>query len=426
MNLILIVIGVLSLLVLVGAFFASKYWHWAHVTLLVLLYFSGVGYSILAARSLDVRITYQERHKKAVDNLEIQEDNYNALIYGSRDGQIISRLSNQITIDPEEEETFKGLRDLQFRLTLMNRERGRVWRNAVPVGQIDPTTNQLQVDFPVVAPPVDPDTGEATEKPADSGNLTLSADAIVFVFEQGNFANENKKYIGDFHVLQVSGRQATFKWLGNSEVDPDAFARVAASQGPWIIYESMPMDRYDLFEEFAEEELRQILPESSVEEYLRHNTPKQDDDDPMRLVGVTENGNLPNEGEEIVSEHYYRMLRAYDDIFMSYKKENTELIALIKGSTLDLQKLDAALEGAKKLQAHREEERSMLENDLEMIVKERKAMEDHLNSLQSQIAKAERLLSETLAMNAKLATELTRSQAPLKPVTSPALDIDAL
>ena len=114
MNLILIVIGVLSLLVLVGAFFASKYWHWAHVTLLVLLYFSGVGYSILAARSLDVRITYQERHKKAVDNLKIQDDNYNALIYGSRDGQIISRLSNQITIDPEEEETFKGLRDLQF------------------------------------------------------------------------------------------------------------------------------------------------------------------------------------------------------------------------------------------------------------------------------------------------------------------------
>ncbi len=422
----LIIIGVLSLLVLVGAFFASKYWHWAHVTLLVLLYFSGVGYSILAARSLDVRITYQEREKKALDNLAIQVTGYDALIYGTRDGRTISRLSNDIIIDPEEEEVFKGLRDLQFQLTLMNRERGRVWRNAMPAGQVDPSTNQMLVQFPVIQPPVDPETGEPAEQSVDTGDLTLSADAIVYAFEQGNFAQDNRKYIGEFHVIDVSGREAIFKWLGNSEIDPEAFARVGASRGPWIIYESMPMDRYDLFSEFSEEELRQILPESSVEEYLRHNTPKQDDDDPMRLVGVTENGELPKEGEEVVTEHYFRMLRAYDDIFMSYKKENTELLALIKGSTLDLQKLDAALESAKRLQAHREEERSMLEGDLEMIVKERKAMEDHFEALQSQIAKAERLLTETLALNAKLAAELTRSQAPLTPVSSPALDIDAL
>ncbi len=422
-----IIIGVLTLFVLVAAFLATKYWHWAHVLVLVMFYFASVGYIVLASQSLSIRTEYQKKEKQALENLAKQEEGIEAILEGTDSGQIISRLgASGLKID-DDAERLEGLRDLEFQLALMSRERGRVWRNASPNSEVDPVTGSFSVVFPFIKPaPIEgeePVEEEAATKPSDLG---LNVDAVVYAFEQGPYADGERRYLGEFRVTEVNERQAIFEPLSNVAADPEAFERLKISPGPWIIYESMPIDRNSRFAGYSEEQLRAMLPPESVEEYLRDGTPQQPDDDPLRLEGLNADGDPVSEGEAPVSFRYRRMERAYTQLLKDYLKENTELMALIQASTADLKKLDSALKGAERLQAHREAEVSMLESDLEVMKREREAIESHLKMLQTQITKAERLLVETLNQNATLAARMERAQGNMTPVTSGALDIDAL
>lgn len=392
-----------------------------------MFYFASVGYIVFAAQSLSIRTEFQKKEKQALENLAKQQEGIKAVVEGTDSGQIISRLgASGLKID-DDADRIEGLRELEFQLALMSRERGRVWRNASPNSEVDPATGTVSVVFPIIkAAPVEGEEPVEEEAPVASGDLGLNADAVVYAFEQGSHSAGERQYVGEFRVTEVNDRQAVFEPLSNLATDQEAFERLKVSPGPWIIYESMPVDRNSRFAEYTEEQLRAMLPPDSVEEYLRDGTPKEPDDDPLRLQGLNADGDPVAKDEEPVSFRYRRMERAYSQLLKDYHKENTELIALIQASTADLEKLDSALQGAERLQAHREEEVGMLETDLATMKREREAIESHLNMLQTQIAKAERLLVETLNQNATLAARMERAQGDLTPVARGALDVDAL
>ncbi len=423
-----ILLGVITLVVFVAVFLARKHWHWAHLLLLVAFYFSAVGYVVLASQSLSIRVKYQEQEDRALEQTEKLLAENEAIATGTKERSILTRLRNKEVMVPEESVETGGILRLEHQVRMLNRDHGRVWRGAVPMA-IDQQTGKATVGFPLAVATSPEEEEPSEETPPAAGPLGLQEDAVVHIFEQGPASNEpesGRQYLGEFRVTEVEGRQAMLEPLGQLELDPYAGERLLNSQGPWTIYESMPVDDLDLFTRFSEDELKQLLPAESVEEYLRDGEPATSDDDPFRTEGLNADGDPVGADEEAVSYRFRRLPRDYAYLFKDWGREQADLIAQMQASQVDVAKLTAALSGAKELKSFREEELQKLENDLKLLQRDREAITQHVKALQAHIAKAERLLEETLRLNASLAEQIAGAQGALKPVGSGALDVDAL
>lgn len=431
-----ILLGVVSLAVLVLAFVATKYWHWAHVTVLVLFYFASVGYAVLAARSLDTRLEHQERAHQAQVQLDEQAELMDGLRRGSSDPAIVRKLSNSDVLAADGGDSVTSTVQLEHELRMLNRMRGRVWKGAAPMSQVDPETMMVTVGFPVARPTTQaPGAGEIEEAPAEgpAPPLGLEAGSIIYVFEHGPLEGSDQgppnQYLGEFRVEAVDGRQATLAPLDQLELDDYATERLVNSRGPWTVYETMPADSRDLFAGLDEETLRNLLPESVVEEYLRDGTPATPDDPPERLESVDADGNPvpPDSADELgVAQRYRRRLRDYAFLLADLEADRAELIAREQAITSDLAKLDAALKGAEQIRDYRTEEIEKWRHDLAAVERERRAIESHASTLLQQIENAKRLLDATLRENAQLAQVRANNHGVLVPMGSGALDVDAL
>jgi hypothetical protein len=434
-----IVLGVVSLFVLVAAFFASKLWHWAHVLAAVLCYFAGLGYFVLGTQTLATRGKWQKQEFQANAQLEIKRVDIAALERGTRDGAVVGRLIGLGTTLDEDATEMGGILDLEHRLRIINRDRGRVWRNGVRT-TIDQQTGRVTVEFPVaVATPAAEEGAEPIEEappaaaaPAADVPLGLAAGSVVYAFEQGPSKPQDKRapaeFLGEFRVTEVAGRVATLEPLNQFNLDPFAGQRLLASGGPWIVYESMPADRADLFAGLSEKQLRKLLPAASVEEYLRDGLPAKADDDDFRKQALDADGVplAPDDAGKAKKFNFRRLPRDYSFLFQDLDKEHAELTSLVQASTIDLAKLEVALRGARELGAMREDEAAKLRKDLASLKADRKAIEVHLKRLQSQVANAERLLDQTLRANAALVAAAEQASGGLAPAASGALDVDAL
>jgi purine-cytosine permease-like protein len=63
-----IVILLLFVASIVAAYFGARYWHWAHVTLVVLIFLSAVGFFVLASETLRINAVL----RKQVNALDTQ------------------------------------------------------------------------------------------------------------------------------------------------------------------------------------------------------------------------------------------------------------------------------------------------------------------------------------------------------------------
>ena len=404
-----ILLGVLTLVVLIAAFLASKYWHWAHVLTAVALYFATAGYLILLSQEQSLRWKHREAEAKALRDLERITQQTRALTGGS--------------------DELMGVRELAHQVQMLNRQRGRVWRGAVPTSEVDLATGQVRVGFPM--PRQEPSEDEFAEQPepVEPSPLTLRPDAVLYLFGQGEASLDGQgtgQYLGEFLVKEVNGREALLEPITPLALDNVAAERLINHRGPWIVYESMPIDSYERFAGFTPEELQQLLPASVVEEYTRHGGESQPDDDEFRLEGLNADGQPVGQDEEPVKFRYRRMLRDYSYLLHDLDQEHGELIALVQAATADLEKLQNALESGRRLQSFREEEKRMLQSDQALLERGTEAIRQHAEGLQSQVDKARRLLDEMLRENAEIAKQIAEAQGDLTPVASGALDIDAL
>ncbi|MEO0530815.1 MAG: hypothetical protein AAF266_09625, partial [Planctomycetota bacterium] len=139
-----ILLGVTTLAVLVLAFLATKVWHWAHVLVLVAFYFASIGYLILAARSLEQRLEFQQRIAKAEADLEQQVELNDGLQRGTTESSVKNRLAGRDVLAADTDGPMPGTVDLEHRLRLKSRMRGRVWRFANKAS-IDQQTGMVEV-----------------------------------------------------------------------------------------------------------------------------------------------------------------------------------------------------------------------------------------------------------------------------------------
>lgn len=391
-----VVIG-LILASLILAFFSARTWHWGHVIVVVCLMLTTFGFILLAAETLRINRVYREAIVRKTNELEDVTARNKALAKGTSDPSIIAQLQAEqepaIAI-PENAESIPSLEELDHQILLATRLRGRVWRNASPAG-VD--QNGVKVNF--------------------KGPAGIHPDTVVYVFEEGpaqlptnDGKPQGKQFLGEFRVKESAGQQATL--VPTHSLDQFELQRLSTSRGPWVVYETMPVDRHEIFAEMSDEELKKRLPAQSVEEYLRHGKAATKDDEDARKRGLDEAGNPlpPEEMANAAKVVYQRRLRDYAAEFDELKRRRVATEVATAEVKADIERLTVALDTAKQLQASREKEIERLKSDLAGIQKERAAINQHLAQIQKQLARGRSLLDTLLQRNVQLARELAEVQ----------------
>jgi hypothetical protein len=391
----------LALASFVIAFFSARTWHWGYVIVVELIFLSTLGFFLLASETVRINAVYRTEIKKNQKQLDDVEKQNVALHDGTSDGSLIGQLGGQdppvkTTKDKEGNDKIDSIADLDHELLIATRLRGRIWTIAKP-GRPNAQTGVVTMPTP---PGIKPQT-------------------VVFLFDGGptqppaaNGAPRGPQYLGEFTVTQVAAQQTTLQPV--LQMDEVERRRLAASPGPWIIYETMPLDRHEIFAGKTDQQLQQLLPKKSVNEYIRDGKPATADDDPVRVVGLDENGKPlpPGDISKATKKVYERRLRDYAAEFDDLARRRIAMMTEADSIKKDIVRLTEAEEAAKKIQAFRENERTKLTNDLAGITKERTAIEKHLTDVNKLLARARQLTAELMQRNDQMAAELAARQLP--------------
>ena len=301
------------------------------------------------------------------------------------------RKNNELLLNGTSEE--KGIRELDHQLTMRLRERGRAWREVAPAGQLNPA-GQIEVQIP---------------NPVPHG---LEQGAIIYAFESGapnpEAPQKGPQYLGEFRVIGVTEGGASLE--STHLLDQRTGNRIAQSQGPWSLYETMPVDRHELFTSLSEEELGALLPSETRNEYLRHGQVATPDDlQSGDAIGLDANDVrvLPDQIDDAVKKLYDRRLRDYSYIFGELAVRRITNTALIMSTREDIQRLETALKSAEDLGQFRETEKEALVKNLEGMKQDRSAVESLLGMVQTQLNNAMSQIESLVAQNLEQAQRYT-------------------
>lgn len=403
-GMILYVLIILALASFVIAFFSARTWHWGYVIVVELIFLATMGFFLLASETVRINAVYRTKIKTDQDALDKIDAQNIALRDGTNDNSIIGELSNQdppvkTTKDEQGNEKIESVANLDHELLIATRLRGRIWRNVKPTGAPNPQTGAVNI---------------SVSAPTPAG---IKPQSVVFVFEDGapqpaaaSGAPRGAQYIGEFTVTGAGPQQAALQpVLGLDEFER---RRLAASRGPWIVYESMPVDRHEIFAGKTDQELQQLLPKKTVNEYIRDGKPATADDDPVRVVGYDENNKPlpPADIGKATKKLYQRRLRDYAAEFDDLARRRIAMMTEKDAIQKDIVRLTQAEAGAKKIQGFRENERTKLTGDLAGLMKERAAIEKHLAEVNKLLARARQLTADLMRRNDQLAAELATRQ----------------
>lgn len=194
--------------------------------------------------------------------------------------------------DAAEAQDVIGIRQIRLDLHALLIDRGRVWFNCTPQGAANPQTGEVLVKTMLPRP------------------HRILNNSVMYVFEENEVQKpepEKGHYIGRFRVVKITNEddEVALKplrtWTGRQ------LQRLAASRGPWTMYETMPIDNHFVFAGLKDEQLQAMLPKASLPEYLK-------------------------DGEGT----YLRRLRAYQILFSAFDVQRTVLLDLIESDTRDL------------------------------------------------------------------------------------------
>jgi hypothetical protein len=411
-------LAVVVLAGLITVIMSVKTWHWAQMLLLLAVFLSSIGALILGMEVYRIHRNIRRTMPGLQRDLAVLEQKINALTGGTGDQALASSIFSELPFDFEAESRMPGMGVWARRLQDQTRLRGRVWRGVAPTAPINPDTQQVPVSIP---------------GPPPHG---LEQDAIVYVFEQGepNAADpaQGAQYLGEFRAVEVRPDGATLQAV--IKLDNITGARVLNSQKPWVLYESMPADRHELYAGLSEEEFRARLPASSVEEYLRHGTdaPRPDPNAPFdpSIMMLDEAGRRvgPDNADKAVKWQYERQLRDYAYLFAAANRRLVQLVAQRDSLREDVKKLAAANAIAEKLSAQRTAEKEALTADLEHMQQDQQAVQSLLATVEGQLANARQQLALAQAENVRSAARLADEQRQMLEAVdarAPASDLPA-
>ncbi|QDT01384.1 hypothetical protein [Adhaeretor mobilis] len=390
------VIGIVALVALVATFLCIKNWHWAQMLLMLGIFLGGLGALFLSAETLRIHRALRQKLPRERTLIEEAEEINLAFRNGTENAGLIGKMFRDSEKPPfgADVESIPGIDTLARQVKQLTRQRGRVWRGVRPSG---PLANDA---IPVAIP-----------QPSPHG---MPPEAIVFAFEiglsNGPNPSEGTQYLGQFKVVSVTPDGAVLSPI--QQLDQRTGSRLERSKGPWSVYETMPDDRHELYAELNEQQLRQLLPPATVEEYLRHGGPANADDDEYHTAGFDEEGNRlgPDEISNAAEKRYDRPLRSYGYLFEELNRSKVVMQANAMALQKDISLVQEAQASAKKLQAYREGEKVALAKDLTLMKRDREAIEALSQKLAEIVDNAKGLLDQALTANEQLAQQLMLRQ----------------
>jgi hypothetical protein len=424
----LIGLGVLFIAALVAAFLSSKWWHWGQVVLVFLLFLASVGYGILAADVLRKHNQVRTEYNEVTAELEQLRVENRALLHGTKDPAVYGPLAGD-GIEAVNDELV-GIRTLESRLGDKLRARGPLWRDVVRPAPPNQQTGAvpITVQRPPAPPPVDEFAAQPAEPPPPFVPLAgLEEGTIVYVFEQTPPGGQVLgQYIGEFQVVQRNVAQGgaviqpvlrqSWAWPRGQQNDA-RIALMTNSRLPWVLYDTMPADRHDAFAGLSEEQLRGLLPPSTVEAYLRHGQPAGEEVDPHFKAPFKRSDGMPLTDEQLagmdpadIEWRFQRPLRDYSFSFKDIARQRIDKFAEFDALVTDIQLLAAAQESAQRVQAAREREIEKLGHDLSGFTKDAQTIETYAQALQSRLAEVtDQITAHEAEVRAK-AAELAQAQ----------------
>lgn len=280
--------------------------------------------------------------------------------------------NRELQLGVEGEDGAMGIDDLQLALHKMLIDRGRVWKGVEPQ-QVDGETGAVRVGVDM------PEPHQITDQ------------AVLVLFEEKDI-QEGGKYLGEFKVSQVAEKQVAME--PTMKLSTRELQRLRQSAGPWRIYEVMPVDNPELFASLEEDELRQLVPESSLQAYLHHGE-KADPGDPE---------------DRVKDGRFERQLRDYDVLLKEYHLQESMLYDLLVSAKGDNERIEAALADAKQQVEFRKQEISNLKTELAERTREMEAVAEHQQRLADKLAAIRASVDQLLENNQMMAGEIARIQ----------------
>ncbi|NOY40212.1 MAG: hypothetical protein GXP26_00040 [Planctomycetes bacterium] len=398
MTLVVQIVLALALLAgLIAPFIGNKTWHWTQLALVVCIELAGVGFLFLAAETVRVHYVLRAKIPKLETDLVAANERHENLIHGAGDTQ--------------------GVLDFEHRLQIIARDRGRVWNQVMPASEVD---NEGRVEVEITQPQPHGlaegsiifafESNEALaalpSDPNDPSSLEDTSEPPVPAADDST----NKQYLGEFRVIEANETGVVLEPV--LLINQRTGRRLAESLGPWSLHETMPADRHSIFASMTEEELRQLMPAETIEEYIRHGTPATPDDDKFERVGLDENDERvgPDDLDKAVKFLYDRPLRDYAYLFAELAQQRVLLQTRILATTEDNAKIVESIKSAERLGKFRQKQKQLLAIDLEGMQQDRKAIEAHRDKVIRMLTNARQLIDQTLAKNTGMAKELTKRQ----------------
>lgn len=398
-------LGLLLLASFVACYFSSKYWHWSHVLLTETVFLLSLAFLILAGEVFRIQGVYGKKNEQNLAQIERIKPQVEALRFGTDNQGVINQLEGaevpvqrEATEGEDEAGRMLSVRDLDHELGMVSRTRGRVWRD-VELAGVDQQSQTVRLSIPVPRP------------------HSIATDSILYAFQQGEPTPQGEpgpQYLGEFRV--TNSAEAGIEVQPTASLDERTAARLQNAGARWTLYETMPVDQHpdgelEILAGTPDEKLRALLPESSVEEYIRHGKEVQPGDDQWHKTGYDENGDLvpPDEWDASTEFVYRRSLRDYNLLFQEYSKRYSQMEADYNALTEDNKQLEQALANAREVLQVHQTRQAKLEQDLAGVQRSRQAIEAHQSQVDTQLSNAQGLLGELVENNRELAGQLGSS-----------------
>jgi len=294
-------------------------------------------------------------------------------------------------------------------------DRGRVWYGCRPQ-QVSAETGEVSV---------------MTDFPDPNG---IEAQTVLWVFDEVD-CQKGGSYLGQFTVAAVGGQSNRLLQLKPCmRMSQEQRQRLQQSQATngvtWALYETMPADNHQSFAGLDAEQLKALLPERSVEEYimdgqlatleaikqrgLQGNVFKVDETG--EIVKRTEPEDIQKKGLEVEVEaeneqgRYVRQLRDYEELFRQYDLQRAALVDKWDATTRENSYIAKVLDDAKLQLQYRQNEKDRLKADRTKYFQERDVALAHLEAVRGKLAAIRAAIEEAIKTNQAMAGEIARIQ----------------
>ncbi|WP_254507401.1 hypothetical protein [Anatilimnocola floriformis] len=252
----------------------TKTWRWLHVTILFFVFAMVPTFWVYAAMVMKTRAAWMTLHDKL-------------------DAAVKENAARVKLLQRGEENDIKNEKDSVYavkeQLTRMIMDRGRVWRGCVP-GQVagGAITLTMQIAAPPPPPPMAPmpmPADPAAPMPADpaaqpmpmpmpmpeppaapvSGHNIVEK-MVVYAFQEAEDAQRGFKvpnfYLGEFLVTAVT--PTTVSLAPTLQLSPEQLSQVNNGQQTWMLFETCPIDTYEIFAGLNAAAMSQLIPQADT------------------------------------------------------------------------------------------------------------------------------------------------------------------